>query len=187
MNPIAAVPPAICTAFPGISCVLRQLKELVQPSYFSGADNSFDELCYLPWKILVSALLLTESPRIWMLDLLLAVLRAASRSQQRSVQIPVFAQESPPAGIRQSAGRAAGRGMPSGYRRWVQGYLGWTRCLPSPSSGDWCRVVSPSVFPDFSPPCSNVSSQLAFTGILPSRNIGISLLKLSPLNKRGGK
>ena len=110
VRPIAVVPPvAVCTAFLGISSVPRQLKELVQPSYFSGADNSFDELCYLPWKILASTLLFTESHRIWMSDLLLAVLRAASRSQQKSVQIPMFAQESPPARImREAAGQAGG-------------------------------------------------------------------------------
>jgi len=39
-----------------------------------------------------------------MLDLLLAVLRAASRSQQKSVQIPVLAQESCPARIPWEAG-----------------------------------------------------------------------------------
>lgn len=161
VNPIAAIPPAaVCTAFPRISCILRQPKELVQPSYFSGADNSFDELCYLPWKILVSALLLTESHRIWMSDLLLAVLKAASWSQQKSVQIPVFAQESHPTEyrgrqqVRQGAGRAAGGcpgTWPLGYRRWAELCLGGMWCLPSPSSGDQCGVASPSVFSDFPP------------------------------------
>lgn len=80
-------PAAVCVAFPGLSCISRQPEEQLQSSYFSGAENSFHGLRYLPWKVLVSALLLTESRRIWMCDLLLEDLKAASGSWQKSAPI----------------------------------------------------------------------------------------------------
>lgn len=95
-----------------------------------------------------------------MSGLLLAILRAASWSQQKPVQIPTFSQVSSPARVTQKAAGQAGAGRavggcpepwPLGYKQWAQQYFRGMWCLPSLSSGDCCRIMSPTAFSDFFP------------------------------------
>lgn len=40
---------------------------------------------------------------------------------------------------------------PLGYKQWAQRCFQRMWCLPNLSSGDWCRIMSPTAFSDFFP------------------------------------
>lgn len=125
-----------------------------------------------------------------MLGLFLVILGAASQSQQKHFRSPHFLRKAP---LPEYHGRQQVR----------QGLAGLWGGVWSP--GPCVQAMSTEVFPrdvvfakpfqetgaglflplhflTFLPSCSNVSSQLAFTDILPSTYAGIRLLKLSHFN-----
>lgn len=112
-----------------------------------------------------------------MLDLLPVGLRAASHSRRNQFGLPCLLRKTSLPGYhgRQPSSRGCPGPGPLGAgigHSGISGEHGACQALPQETGAG---LILPVYFMTFLPSCSNVSLQLDFTDIIPSRNAGISL------------